>query len=611
MSLIKENKYTPETIDHFFSIPLYQRLFEWEETEIIQLLSDLFSSFKKDSSAPYYIGMLTVYKGASEERYSLVDGQQRFTVLCLMGIAFGWEEFLKNGDDYRLSFFARKNDEGYLSNRIDNKDSEYVNKKMDAGIQCIKDFIGSLTENNVEEFKNYIRIKTTFFISELPGSYSVQALNRYFEAMNEAGKGLENHEILKVQLLQKANNSKDIYTKIWNVVSEMDKCHIRQKENESQRDYRERNVTALENKRYLFTMFENSKESDDSEKTSILEIEASQTKPSENEYERGERAILSFSEFLLQVLWLCLSKEERDNSTDFFNKYKLLETFNKYILQDDGIVKVEEFFENLQRYRLMFDYFVIRLNNRDNRNTNYSLNMSDAKSETSSLKRDLIHFQSMLYVSTQSHIWLTPLLETINRNNKITFENLLLHLKIWDNERHYPTKISLRYREINRYWFWRLDYYLWEKRDSYFDDATRKIADNYIFRTNRSIEHISPQTPQSISKIKFEGELLHSFGNLAMISAGQNSSLQNASYEVKRAHVESFVNESIGGSIESLKMLKLYQKESWDNSSLKEHHNEMIDVLIESFGTIEDDPTKNEFIQNLKEQKDYTHGNQN
>lgn len=611
MSLIKENKYTPETIDRFFSIPLYQRLFEWEETEIIQLLSDLFSSFKKDSSAPYYIGMLTVYKGASEERYSLVDGQQRFTVLCLMGIAFGWEEFLKNGDDYRLSFFARKNDEGYLSNRIDNKDSEYINKKMDAGIQCIKDFIGSLTENNVEEFKNYIRTKTTFFISELPESYSVQALNRYFEAMNEAGKGLENHEILKVQLLQKANNSKDTYTKIWNVVSEMDKCHIRQKENESQRDYRERNVTALENKRYLFTMFENSKESDDSEKTSILEIEASQTKPSENEYERGERAILSFSEFLLQVLWLCLSKEERDNSTDFFNKYKLLETFNKYILQDDSIVKVDEFFENLQRYRLMFDYFVIRLNNRDNRNTNYALNMSYAESESSSLKRDLIHFQSMLYVSTQSHIWLTPLLETINRNNSITVEFFLFRLKIWDNERHYPTKISLRYREINRYWFWRLDYYLWEKRDSYFDDATRKIADNYIFRTNRSIEHISPQTPQSISQIELEKGLLHSFGNLAMISAGQNSSLQNASYEVKKAHVESFVNESVGGSIESLKMLKLYQKGSWNNLSLKEHHNEMIDVLIESFGTIEDDPTKNEFIQNLKEQKDYTHGNQN
>ncbi len=611
MSLIKENKYTPETIDRFFSIPLYQRLFEWEETEIIQLLSDLFSSFKKDSSAPYYIGMLTVYKGASEEKYSLVDGQQRFTVLCLMGIAFGWKEFLKNGDNYRLSFFARKNDEGYLSNRIDNKDSEYINKKMDAGIQCIKKFIDSLTENNVEEFKNYIRTKTTFFISELPESYSVQALNRYFEAMNEAGKGLENHEILKVQLLQKANNSKNVYAKIWNVVSEMDKCHIRQNENESQIDYRKRNVTALENKGYLFTKFENSKESDDSEKTSILEIEASQTKPSENEYERGERAILSFSEFLLQVLWLCLSKEERDNSTDFFNKYKLLETFNKYILQDNGIVAVDKFFENLQRYRLMFDYFVIRLNNRDNRNTNYALNMSYAESETSNLKRDLIHFQSMLYVSTQPHIWLTPLLETINRKNNITVEDFLFRLKIWDNERHYPTKISLRYREINRYWFWRLDYYLWEKRDSYFDDATRKIADNYIFRTNRSIEHISPQTPQSISQIELEKGLLHSFGNLAMISAGQNSSLQNASYEVKRAHVESFVNESIGGSIESLKMLKLYQKESWDNSSLKKHHNEMIDVLIESFGTIEDDPTKNEFIQNLKEQKDYTHGNQN
>jgi hypothetical protein len=43
-----------------------------------------------------------------------------------------------------------------------------------------------------------------------------------------------------------------------------------------------------------------------------------------------------------------------------------------------------------------------------------------------------------------------------------------------------------------------------------------------------------------------------------MISSGQNSSLQNESFEVKRAHVEAFINGSKGGTIESLKMLEIY-----------------------------------------------------
>ena len=90
-----ENKYTPSSIeDQKFSIPLYQRLFEWTEKQINQLLNDLFSSYSQNKTQPYYIGMLTVYKD-SKGLYVLVDGQQRFTVLMLMGIAFNTEVWNK------------------------------------------------------------------------------------------------------------------------------------------------------------------------------------------------------------------------------------------------------------------------------------------------------------------------------------------------------------------------------------------------------------------------------------------------------------------------------------------------------------------------------------
>ncbi len=94
-----DNKYTPKTISESalkFSIPLYQRLFEWDELQIKQLLVDLHTSYAKNTDEPYYIGLLTVYKKRDEESISLVDGQQRFTVLTLMAIAFenlSWKNF--------------------------------------------------------------------------------------------------------------------------------------------------------------------------------------------------------------------------------------------------------------------------------------------------------------------------------------------------------------------------------------------------------------------------------------------------------------------------------------------------------------------------------------
>lgn len=84
MTIIKHS-YTPsEIVDSglLFSIPLYQRLFEWGEEQIIQLLDDLYSSYKRNKDSEYYIGMLTVKR--TENSLELVDGQQRFTAMVLL-----------------------------------------------------------------------------------------------------------------------------------------------------------------------------------------------------------------------------------------------------------------------------------------------------------------------------------------------------------------------------------------------------------------------------------------------------------------------------------------------------------------------------------------------
>ena len=76
-------KYTPYKIieeNLFYSIPIYQRLFEWDTDNIVTLLEDLKKEYEStNGNGDYYIGMLT-----STKDNELVDGQQRFTVMMLL-----------------------------------------------------------------------------------------------------------------------------------------------------------------------------------------------------------------------------------------------------------------------------------------------------------------------------------------------------------------------------------------------------------------------------------------------------------------------------------------------------------------------------------------------
>ena len=76
-------KHTPNTIaknNLFYTIPIYQRLFEWDDDNIMTLLEDLKKEYDQTNGEnDYYIGMLT-----STKDNELVDGQQRFTSLTLL-----------------------------------------------------------------------------------------------------------------------------------------------------------------------------------------------------------------------------------------------------------------------------------------------------------------------------------------------------------------------------------------------------------------------------------------------------------------------------------------------------------------------------------------------
>ena len=68
-----------------YIIPMYQRNFEWEDKEILQLIDDILDfQTKAEGIDSYYIGSLVVYYQKEKNRYEVIDGQQRLTTLTLL-----------------------------------------------------------------------------------------------------------------------------------------------------------------------------------------------------------------------------------------------------------------------------------------------------------------------------------------------------------------------------------------------------------------------------------------------------------------------------------------------------------------------------------------------
>lgn len=592
-------KYTPEIITKInlcYSIPIYQRLFEWSTENILTLLEDLKKEFKQtQGQRDYYIGMLT-----STKDNELVDGQQRFTVMMLLGCVLQeyyeeWKGFLKANDCVRLSFSSRPLDSNYLSALIEQKADEGLascNRKMQNGYATIKAFIENrqnFTEEQQSSFASYVFHHLSFFISNLPEGYSPRDLNKYFERMNTSGKNLEQHEILKVKLLSNLDEEIDKYMLLWNKISDVDTLLIRRKTNENVYSRKEEALNSNIENIFAKKLFNDLDEETDENAISISNIEMSEAAPkTERETNKDSRCALSFPYLLLQVLYRKLGQKINRQISDFFKPNELLSIFEEYLpFHGDRVNKkdLKDFMEMLVKARLALDICFIRP-------TEYGYSLDMNRSEEDEQLQKLLMLQSMLYVSSSNYThyrWFNWLMDDIDQEGMPNVENLYHSLmEHADEEFKLPTYEALNYHGDNRYWFWRLDFHIWLNRTTIFekDSPERKIADNYIFKRNRSIEHIAPQTPQSNSMLKWndsteDATLRDSFGNLVMISQGLNSSLSNESYEVKMAHVQSFYNGSKFGSIESLKLLVAYKDypNGWTKEAIKEHGEKMYNWL--------------------------------
>lgn len=586
---------TPEKIgEKRFNIPLYQRLFEWEDTQITTLLSDLKEHMATSPNTPYYIGMMT--GNESNGVIDLVDGQQRFTAMMLIAIVLRdfapeWKTFATKE---RLNFSAREQDKAYLDHLIDpeNIKCEQENARMKHGKEIIKDFLKTMDIDKVE-YARWIYKHLAFFVYTLPGVYHSEPrkLNKYFEAMNSAGRSLEQHEKVKVELLKRADDKVDkvLLNGIWNIAEKQDAPIFDLKEN------RESDELIATLKNHILkseTVKSILKKSTDNENTLAIEdIVASSEEPKASHADNnGSSMVVNFQELLL----LALNITTGENKS--LDKTKLEDRFKKELPTG----KIEDFYRNLLLVRLLIDRFIVRISKDGNRNR-YSLHLdSEDENERTIQEKEktmLKQYQAMLYVAEQPHHWLFGFLKWLmEQEGTPSASAMLTRLKKQDNERYPESSLPEEIRfdgEHGIYCFQRLDYYLWEgwflKGNNKFDDKYNEALKTFTFSANRSVEHFHPQNESNTTaweKIDENGKApIHSFGNLALISAGFNSEQSNDNEIVKKGRIEQHIKENRVQSLKLLLMYDIYEKNNWNwtEKKVKEHGDDMMEFLHASY----------------------------
>ena len=179
--------------------------------------------------------------------------------------------------------------------------------------------------------------------------------------MNSGGKGLEQHEILKVQLLRGEDN-KEHLTRIWNAVSDFSRPIIKRDERNSEEDSRsnyERAISLCRDRKYsdAFSLCESFYDSEDNNE--IDNIEARQHDFKQLFVETGGRYFITFREFLMMVIDLQLNL----HGSYSFYRTDLLKTYKSHVIPDK-----QNFYNQLLFYRLLLDYYIVYKEGDENAN---------------------------------------------------------------------------------------------------------------------------------------------------------------------------------------------------------------------------------------------------
>ena len=564
-----------------YAIPLYQRNFAWTYDEIAQLLNDVADAFqeKRDN---YYIGTLVV----NEENgiFKIIDGQQRTTALNLIALVLKNEYDCDRLEAVRLTFPARRqSNENIQKLFTKQKISEDDENELTRGYRHAKDAIENVLgerQLDTQSFVDYLFNKVIIFRSILPKDLD---LNLYFERFNSRGEQLEAHEILKAQMMAKFGEDQEMaqkFARIWDACAEFDKPVSSQFKMRRKRadDFQERErIFGWHFTNYSFhniyddiVFYQNKRR-----KLSDILGKKINEKNIEVEKDFGDYTqVIDFPTFLLHVLAIWEGKDTNEVQLD---DKKLLALFD---IKNKNKTWVIEFSEFLIKIKHIFDNYIVRNSNMDSSSRNkdewflqkgtYYEYQPNGKAKEhyiveerftkntfsdSEINKNIILLQSMFavtFTANRDSRWLYEILQFLFRHIEelndqefgARFKEFLEKMAVtYAEERLFTEDRRIKkYGAIPVYAFNFVDYVLWKNREELKKDYDVKFED-FKFAYRRSIEHWFPQHPNSDERVeRIDDQILHSFGNLCIITDSQNSKFGNLVPSAKYKQWEGIFN---------------------------------------------------------------------
>ena len=217
--------------DNFrYIIPIYQRAYSWNETEINRLLDDLFRGYwgeKTEDGLEQTISMEPMFVGTMQltnelpDSIDVVDGQQRistiFVLLKYLKLKYNIELPFRNFDwlETKVANEQKKLEQFASLTTIENNDilNKIVDNKYIQNFNLIDRYFTSLfkdveVEFNVACFVKYILNSIYFVVVQTQASLS-QTI-KIFNTINTAGLDLNTGDLFKLQMAEYLQYKKNI-----------------------------------------------------------------------------------------------------------------------------------------------------------------------------------------------------------------------------------------------------------------------------------------------------------------------------------------------------------------------------------------------------------------
>lgn len=264
-----------------FTIPVYQRNYDWTVSQCKQLLYDVIEVGQDEQINAHFIGSIVyvhdgIYSASGLSELTIIDGQQRLTTITLMYIAL--YQLAKKMQTERFEQLAIEINETYLINKFLPEEQKIKLKLTENNKAALQHILNSF---DGETFKSYSRIIENFtYFKSVININNLEIIQRglsklmfvdialdrekdnpqrIFESLNSTGLELSQADLIRNYILMglKPEEQERIYKQYWQVIEKYatDEMTNQTKISEFIRDYLTLKNKEIPNKDKVYVEF--------------------------------------------------------------------------------------------------------------------------------------------------------------------------------------------------------------------------------------------------------------------------------------------------------------------------------------------------------------------